>query len=194
MEDKKISEAIRLLYKGAKMLPYHCPECGIPIFKYEDKMICPSCGKEAVFESELKEKGIILNKIDNATKTSDEEGMGEKIGEEVVSKGNIQRTQGTPLASVKDVENVDKLVIDKTIDKTSEGKSNSEEVKSKIQLENSKKHELEDYKVFKQALKLKLNDISRMLLDADSPSEIERILNLSERIISLLREVEKECR
>jgi UPF0148 protein len=55
MEDKKISEAIRLLYKGAKMLPYHCPECGTPIFKYQDKMLCPSCGKEAIFESEAKE-------------------------------------------------------------------------------------------------------------------------------------------
>ncbi len=29
------------------MLAYHCPECGIPLFKYEGRVICPACKREA---------------------------------------------------------------------------------------------------------------------------------------------------
>ncbi len=29
------------------MLAYHCPECGTPLFKYEGKIICPACKREA---------------------------------------------------------------------------------------------------------------------------------------------------
>ncbi len=29
------------------MLAYHCPDCGIPLFKYEGKVICPVCKREA---------------------------------------------------------------------------------------------------------------------------------------------------
>ena len=46
MEDKKISEAVELLFKGAKMLAYHCPECKMPLFQHEGKIICPVCKKE----------------------------------------------------------------------------------------------------------------------------------------------------
>ncbi len=55
MSDKKISEAVELLYKGAKMLAYHCPECKMPLFEKDGKIFCPSCGREAVFESKLKD-------------------------------------------------------------------------------------------------------------------------------------------
>ncbi len=53
MEDKKISDAVELLLKGAKMLAYHCPECSMPLFLHDGKVICPSCKKEA----EIIEKG-----------------------------------------------------------------------------------------------------------------------------------------
>lgn len=46
MEDKKISDAVELLLKGAKMLAYHCPECSMPLFLHDGKVICPSCKKE----------------------------------------------------------------------------------------------------------------------------------------------------
>ncbi len=29
------------------MLAYHCPACNMPLFKYEGKVICPACKKEA---------------------------------------------------------------------------------------------------------------------------------------------------
>lgn len=45
MRDKSISEAVELLYKGAKMLAYHCDECRMPLFQYEGKIMCPSCKK-----------------------------------------------------------------------------------------------------------------------------------------------------
>jgi len=55
VSDKKISEAVELLYKGAKMLAYHCPDCKMPLFEKDGKIFCPSCGREAVFEEKLKE-------------------------------------------------------------------------------------------------------------------------------------------
>ncbi len=58
MSDKKISDnvisnAAELLYKGAKMLTYHCPDCKLPLFEKDGKIFCPSCGREAVFEKDL---------------------------------------------------------------------------------------------------------------------------------------------
>ncbi len=35
------------------MLSYHCPECNVPLFSNGDRIFCPVCGREAVFESEL---------------------------------------------------------------------------------------------------------------------------------------------
>ncbi len=57
MSDKKISEkdissAAELLYKGAKMLAYHCPECKVPLFERDEKIFCPLCGREAIIEGE----------------------------------------------------------------------------------------------------------------------------------------------
>ncbi len=54
MEDKKISEMAELLCRGVKMLSHHCPDCGVPLFQDGDRIFCPVCGREAVFESELK--------------------------------------------------------------------------------------------------------------------------------------------
>jgi len=65
--DKKISEAVELLYKGAKMLAYHCPECKLPLFEKDNKIFCPSCGKEVVFEEDIKKRGLeIVEKTDTA--------------------------------------------------------------------------------------------------------------------------------
>ncbi len=74
MEDKKISEAVELLFKGAKMLAYHCPACNMPLFKYEGRIICPACKKEAEIIEEgrdvvvrLKEderESVIESKVD----------------------------------------------------------------------------------------------------------------------------------
>ena len=45
-EDKKISEAVELLLKGAKMLSYHCPDCMLPVFQQDKTIFCPHCRKE----------------------------------------------------------------------------------------------------------------------------------------------------
>ncbi len=63
MSDKKISEkdissAAELLYKGAKMLAHHCPDCKIPLFEKDGKIFCPSCGREAVIEGQQEEKMV----------------------------------------------------------------------------------------------------------------------------------------
>ncbi len=49
MSDKKISDdavasAAELLYKGAKMLSKHCPECGLPLFEKDGRVFCSNCG------------------------------------------------------------------------------------------------------------------------------------------------------
>ncbi len=44
--DKSVSDAVELLYKGAKMLAQHCLDCKMPLFKYEGKVLCPSCKRE----------------------------------------------------------------------------------------------------------------------------------------------------
>ncbi len=59
MSDKKISDSVisdaaELLYKGAKMLTYHCPDCKLPLFEKDGKIFCASCGREAIFEKDLK--------------------------------------------------------------------------------------------------------------------------------------------
>lgn len=61
MSDKKISEAVEILYKGGKMLSYHCPDCSMPLFEKDGKIFCPSCGREAIFESDLKEGDFANN-------------------------------------------------------------------------------------------------------------------------------------
>jgi UPF0148 protein len=113
MEDKKISEAIKLLYKGAKMLSYHCPDCGTPIFKYQDKMLCPSCGKEAIFESqveritnEVESKEKSMKPIDTATEIK-LEGCNERLKKVLESKlSDISEL----LANAKSPEDIDRLL------------------------------------------------------------------------------------
>ena len=63
MDDKKISEAVELLYKGAKMLSQHCPECKVPLFEDKGRIFCPSCKREVVFEKDVKSGK--LNKIED---------------------------------------------------------------------------------------------------------------------------------
>ncbi len=60
MVDKKISEAAELLYKGAKMLQFHCQDCGLPLFRHEGKTFCPGCKVEyEIVENYVKKVGEI---------------------------------------------------------------------------------------------------------------------------------------
>ena len=60
MEDKKISEAAELLYKGAKMLQFHCQDCGLPLFKHEGKTFCPGCKVEyEIVENQVRKIGVV---------------------------------------------------------------------------------------------------------------------------------------
>ena len=76
------------------MLSYHCPECNVPLFSNGDRIFCPVCGREAVFESELekvvssgetlermaeetgKESAGVEAKLDTS---ADAEGVGKKV-------------------------------------------------------------------------------------------------------------------
>ena len=169
MEDKKISEAIKLLYKGAKMLPYHCPDCGIPIFKYQDKMICPSCGREVVFESELESRVR-----ENANKTVKEKTSAESL---TSSELELPKLQKLPEIQAKsqfksEVKSSEDLEM-----KMKESLETETETETKIKID----------KKLKNVLELKLNDVLDLLTNARSPDEIERLLDLLERILSMLK-------
>ena len=40
-----------LLLSGATMLAESCPDCKVPLFKKNDNIFCPKCGRKAVFVS-----------------------------------------------------------------------------------------------------------------------------------------------
>ncbi len=90
MEDKKISEAVELLFKGAKMLAYHCPQCNMPLFRYEDKVICPICKKEAEIIGEGK-NAVVKLKDDEVEKGEDRTPEEPKVSE-VKSETDIEAT------------------------------------------------------------------------------------------------------
>jgi len=87
MVDKKISEMAELLCRGVKMLSYHCPECNVPLFRNGDKIFCPVCGREAIFESELERV----------------RSLGENLKEEVAEKSTETKSE------IKDAEIRDKF-------------------------------------------------------------------------------------
>uniref|UniRef100_A0A7C2S4A1 Uncharacterized protein n=1 Tax=Archaeoglobus fulgidus TaxID=2234 RepID=A0A7C2S4A1_ARCFL len=63
VSDKKISEkeiasAAELLYKGAKMLAYNCPDCKMPLFEKDGRVFCPSCGRDVIIEGEKETSGL----------------------------------------------------------------------------------------------------------------------------------------
>jgi len=81
--DKNISDAVELLFKGAKMLAYHCLDCKMPLFKYEGKILCPSCKREF----EITENGVVIVK-DVSTKKEDkrEKSEEQKNEKEILEK------------------------------------------------------------------------------------------------------------
>ena len=126
MEDKKISEAVELLFKGAKMLAYHCPECKMPLFKYKDKILCPSCKKEAVIVKEGEVETVIIKEdkkeekeekkdvIEREERRIKEVGVKEvKVDEEdvevILKKGLIKVAKY--LVDSKEIDEIQKIVV-----------------------------------------------------------------------------------
>ena len=98
MGDKKISEkgisnAAELLYKGAKMLAHHCPDCKVPLFEKDGRIFCPSCGREAVFEEDVFEED---------TRARDEEV--ERVGRiEETANSNVYRKIEEAISKICDM-------------------------------------------------------------------------------------------
>lgn len=119
MEDKKISEAVELLYKGAKMLSYYCPECKVPLFKDKDRVFCPSCKRDVVFESDDKFK-YVKQDVKEENKVEFREKVKQAIQsnelKEEVFKDAISNL-ALKLKNVEDTENLKEIVelIDKLI-------------------------------------------------------------------------------
>ncbi len=84
MSDKKISDSVisdaaELLYKGAKMLTYHCPDCKLPLFEKDGKIFCASCGREAIFEKDLKTAEGEATEIREEPKVEKVDGLAKKV-------------------------------------------------------------------------------------------------------------------
>lgn len=115
MEDKKISEAVELLYKGAKMLSYYCPECKVPLFKDKDRIFCPSCKRDVVFESDIhqlkqdvdiktnQDRLLSKNAIQTTYQTIQPNEL-EKVFKDAISSLALK------LRSVEDTENLKEIV------------------------------------------------------------------------------------
>ena len=113
MEDKKISDAVELLLKGAKMLAYHCPECSMPLFLHEGKVICPSCKKEA----EIVESGReVTVRLKEETEVGLEEGKKERIEVEKETVAEFEEEE-RPRVKRWDLEGELKKVLRKYIER-----------------------------------------------------------------------------
>jgi len=58
-----VKKMASMLLKGAVMLAETCPQCGAPLFEYNEEKICPRCGAISSDLTETKEK-IIKGKTD----------------------------------------------------------------------------------------------------------------------------------
>lgn len=47
--DEHVKAGADLLLKGAEMLNKACPQCRSPLYKYKERIICPSCKKNYKF-------------------------------------------------------------------------------------------------------------------------------------------------
>ncbi len=121
MSDKKISEkgisnAAELLYKGAKMLAHHCPDCKVPLFEKDGRIFCPSCGREAVFEDSAIEKRA--EKFESSESSDEGSGVGgsretlyEKIERAISRVCDMIVEAGSP-EEVKELsESIEKLAL-----------------------------------------------------------------------------------
>ncbi len=93
MEDKKISEMAELLCKGVKMLSQYCPECKVPLFKDGDRVFCPSCGRDVVFEE------LTKNSVEVPQET-----RGSVSHEKVENEEDKRREENEVLKSLKSVK------------------------------------------------------------------------------------------
>lgn len=57
-ELKRMSE---LLKSGATMLSQSCPECGSPLFRVRNEIICAKCNKPVVIVKATEEEGKIMS-------------------------------------------------------------------------------------------------------------------------------------
>ena len=47
-DEDKLKRTANLLRSGATMLFKHCPECGSPLFKKDENILCPNCNKKVI--------------------------------------------------------------------------------------------------------------------------------------------------
>ncbi len=73
------------------MLSYHCPQCSMPLFKHEGRIICPSCKKEAEIVGEGKNAVVRLKEEEKKEEEDTEvEEVSEEIREEVAYDGDLE--------------------------------------------------------------------------------------------------------
>jgi UPF0148 protein len=48
-QEPDLSKMSQLLLSGATMLGESCPDCKVPLFKKNDNIFCPQCGRKAVY-------------------------------------------------------------------------------------------------------------------------------------------------
>jgi len=111
VEDKKISEAVELLYKGAKMLSYYCPECKVPLFKDKDRIFCPSCKRDVVFEGEIQSEHVKTSQNDKVRKAEHAEQTAQVQSDELEKiLRNAISNLALKLGNADDTQNLKEIV------------------------------------------------------------------------------------
>jgi UPF0148 protein len=58
LSDKELEQISKVLERGGKMLAQHCENCHSPLFKLQDKIVCPVCEyRKAENSAELSKEG-----------------------------------------------------------------------------------------------------------------------------------------
>jgi len=70
LSDKELEQISKALERGGKMLAQHCESCRSPLFKLQDKIVCPVCEyRKAESSTELSREKLRL-KTETGVKTA----------------------------------------------------------------------------------------------------------------------------
>jgi uncharacterized Zn finger protein (UPF0148 family) len=58
LSDKELEQISKALERGGKMLAQHCEHCQAPLFKLQDKVVCPVCEYRKAESSAELSKGV----------------------------------------------------------------------------------------------------------------------------------------
>ncbi len=111
VEDKKISEAVEPLLKGGKMLKFHCPDCGLPLFQQNEKVFCPHCKTEFQIVEEEGDGRVMAKGLEKEYKEKDVERVDgfDAFKDSALLEENIEKLMGRLVKKAMATDNMYEL-------------------------------------------------------------------------------------